>query len=464
MNRFYKTIWTLFLLSATLPTLSFAQGIQFNSGNWNSILQKAKAQNKLVFVDVYTSWCGPCKRMATQTFPQKEVGDFFNAHFICYKIDAEKGEGIAVAKKYEVTSFPTGLFLTGNGEVAYRFLGAKDAKEFLGEGNKALNFVKVLPQMKSLSAQYKAGKRDKDFLKEYVNLILNCGEMPGLPLTEYLGKLNDEELFAKDNLDKFNKITVYNENLFNRFAAYYIMASDTMKKKLERPIMKAIGGCIAPLTYNGKKEDITTFEQLLSVKESMKVQSNIIKLYMGGGTAYLPDDELRISFYEKADPNKYKTLVPVYMEKNVRPTEADSIYRALDNRRIHTIAQIDSLKALNDTVGVSKIMKKWAFTQAILSLGYESEMDFIVATAQHYWSISDKSEATRKACEQWGEYAYKIYSRSPVAEEYAQLLVDLNYKDKAKATLLDVLNKAKSDPSGKIDEIRKAEDALKKIQ
>src|SRR3989339_764670 len=88
-------------ITATLiPCSSFAQdGIKFETGSWKEVLEKARTEKKLVFIDVYTSWCGPCKLMAKDIFPSKSVGDVFNKNFINYKIDAEKGEGVAIAKK-----------------------------------------------------------------------------------------------------------------------------------------------------------------------------------------------------------------------------------------------------------------------------------------------------------------------------------------------------------------------------
>ena len=67
----------------------FAQGINFDHGTWKEVLAKAKAEDKLVFVDVYTSWCGPCKKMAAEVFPLADVGQLFNPNFVNYKIDAE---------------------------------------------------------------------------------------------------------------------------------------------------------------------------------------------------------------------------------------------------------------------------------------------------------------------------------------------------------------------------------------
>ena len=78
--------------------LGFSQGIEFEHGTWKEVLAKAQQTNKPIFVDVYTTWCGPCKMMDKDIFPLETVGKAYNAGFVCYHLDAEKGEGIEVAK------------------------------------------------------------------------------------------------------------------------------------------------------------------------------------------------------------------------------------------------------------------------------------------------------------------------------------------------------------------------------
>lgn len=104
-----------------------AKGIVFEEAPFAEILAKAKKENKLVFVDCYTSWCGPCRSLATKVFPDEEVGKYFNEKFVSTKIDMEKGEGPELAKKYGVSAFPTLLILDHEGNETGRIVGFRGA-------------------------------------------------------------------------------------------------------------------------------------------------------------------------------------------------------------------------------------------------------------------------------------------------------------------------------------------------
>lgn len=92
-------------------------GIQFDNKDWKHAVSEAKKQNKLIFLDAYTSWCGPCKLLKKNTFTDSSVGNFFNKNFINITIDMEKGDGIELAKKYEVNAYPTLLLLDSAGNI-----------------------------------------------------------------------------------------------------------------------------------------------------------------------------------------------------------------------------------------------------------------------------------------------------------------------------------------------------------
>ncbi len=124
-----KNLFTLIFVLFTWQ-LSQAQ-VQFFEGSWNEVLQEAKKQNKPIFVDFYTSWCGPCKLMTKTTFANTQVGDYLNNNYIAYKIDCEKGEGIQMAEKFEIFSYPTLCFFDKNGKLQSKEIGYKNANEFL---------------------------------------------------------------------------------------------------------------------------------------------------------------------------------------------------------------------------------------------------------------------------------------------------------------------------------------------
>ena len=91
------------------------EGIQFIESNWSKAIEEAKKQNKMIFIDAYTSWCGPCRMLKQNTFTDKAVGEYFNKHFINIALDMEKGDGIAFAEKYQIRAYPT-LIITDAGQ------------------------------------------------------------------------------------------------------------------------------------------------------------------------------------------------------------------------------------------------------------------------------------------------------------------------------------------------------------
>lgn len=109
-------------------------GIQFTSGKWADILKKAKAENKIIFFDAYTTWCGPCKLMQKNVFTRADVGEVFNKNFINVKVDMESGEGPMLAKKYPLEGYPTLFFIDSDGKLIKEHLGAPTAETLIKIG------------------------------------------------------------------------------------------------------------------------------------------------------------------------------------------------------------------------------------------------------------------------------------------------------------------------------------------
>lgn len=129
------------LLLLLLSTSSFAQ-INFFKGTYQEAFEKAKEENKPIFVDAYAVWCGPCKWMTANTFTDEAVAAFFNENFINLKLDAERGNGSEFARKYRVTAYPTLFFLRGDGSVIKKQMGALPPDVFIEEGKSVLKTFK----------------------------------------------------------------------------------------------------------------------------------------------------------------------------------------------------------------------------------------------------------------------------------------------------------------------------------
>ena len=124
--------FALFSISATTKAPEASSGIHFFQGSYKDALVEAKKQNKPVFIDAYTSWCTPCKQLKQNTFTDKNVIQYMNEHFINVSVDVEKGEGPALATKYNVTHFPTMIIADKEGNRLTFTIGYIQPDDLLG--------------------------------------------------------------------------------------------------------------------------------------------------------------------------------------------------------------------------------------------------------------------------------------------------------------------------------------------
>lgn len=107
-----------------------AVGTQFFKGTFAQALAKAKKENKKLMVDCYTLWCGPCRHMAKNVFPDENLGKYMNANFVCIQLDMEHGEGPELNKTFNVEAYPTFIFFDAEGKEMSRFEGMCMQNEF----------------------------------------------------------------------------------------------------------------------------------------------------------------------------------------------------------------------------------------------------------------------------------------------------------------------------------------------
>ncbi len=219
---------------------TFSQGIRFEEKlNWQEIKDKAKKENKYIFVDCYATWCGPCKQMDQKVYPNDSVGTFYNDKFISVKVQMDISENdppniksfYLVAQElretYSVNVLPSYLFISPTGKVVHKDVGMKNVTDFIKLGENAINPSK---QLYTLLDRWRTG-----------NLLFE--EMPVLAMklrndyqdkekaiaiatdyqARYLNKLSDSEYLKKENLlfiANFTAIIRLSDNAYKLFYNY----------------------------------------------------------------------------------------------------------------------------------------------------------------------------------------------------------------------------------------------------
>ncbi|RKD90927.1 thioredoxin-like protein [Mangrovibacterium diazotrophicum] len=165
-----KKIYSLILLLAA-PMLLLAQGITFEHGTLEQALAKAKAESKLVFIDGYAVWCGPCKHMAKTVFLEDTVGKYFDENFVALKVDVERGEGPEIKRKYGISGLPGYVFLDGDGVVVYRFEASMPTEKFMKEVALAVAYGKDPNSAGRLAERYSQEKDNEQFVRMYLDKL-----------------------------------------------------------------------------------------------------------------------------------------------------------------------------------------------------------------------------------------------------------------------------------------------------
>lgn len=185
-----RILLIIYFLSWVGTTIEAQQtGIKFEKANWETLLDKAQSSGELIFIDAYTTWCGPCIMMSRDVFTDQSVGRFYNQHFINAKIDMEAGEGIMLSKKYKVQAYPTLLFINGKGEVVHRSTGYQEIEALIALGEAAIS---PNHNLQAMNARYEKGDRNEDFMLQLILAKYNAMDGEHLTVAEEYLKGQDD--------------------------------------------------------------------------------------------------------------------------------------------------------------------------------------------------------------------------------------------------------------------------------
>ncbi|MGQ1910388.1 thioredoxin family protein [Marinifilum sp. RC60d5] len=293
-----NVIFILFALFISSNLLG--QGIEFEHGSLSETLSKAKNENKLVFIDCYTTWCGPCKMLSKNVFTQKEVGDVFNKQFINLKLDCEKGEGLEIAKKYAIAAYPTMLFLDGDGNVKHTLVGGVRAADLIENAAIALDPSK---QIGELHKRYDSGDREALFIVSYIKALRSANEAGKLQevAKAFIENTPQKEFMTAAAFDVlgYSGALEFNSELFK----YLVSNKDTLVAS------EAIGQDKYQGIINQTVDMYLRQYQIPGTLEELKTDVEVVKLYLDSATGSNVESQLVSAFYlSKKDFNKWFDL------------------------------------------------------------------------------------------------------------------------------------------------------------
>ena len=392
-----------------------ATGVQFEHliPNWNSLVARAKKENKFIFVDCYTTWCGPCKQMSNQIFPQKEVGDFYNENFINVKLQldvtAKDNEDVvktrAVAKQietaYKVVAYPTFLVFNAQGKIVHKFVGGGDAKDIIEKGKDAL-----VPE----NQYYTALEKYKNGDKKLEHIIKLC-------------KLT-EAAFEKGSNEYLKEIIAKTDNVFTKEIGDIIVnLSMTTNNNV----------AIEHLTKNrGRWKEVLESNDVDDAMENI-IEEDLMQAIADKGKVEIDWAEISKTYTEK---------YPEYFSKMLGPI------------KITYYAQKKDWK--NYANSIDEYMSTYGAT-----ITNENQLN------QYAWNVFenvDNKEILTKAIN-WSKKSFAKSNNPMFIDTYANLLYKLNRKEEAIETEIQAMNLApaaeKSNYQETIDKMKKGEKTWK---
>jgi thiol-disulfide isomerase/thioredoxin len=261
--------------------------ILFESLSFEEALQKAKKENKLIFVDTYTSWCKPCKEMDKFTFTDSTLSKYFNSNFINIKVDMETELGKQLNIKYQIPVVPTLLFLDGEGKLVSKYVGALAAYELLIYG-KALKEGKVFSSesevnqllRKDIRQKYLENPCDVDLVITYLGIIpKEEKEEKSLIKKRFIDCIADRKEYSKQQVEFLLERLV--DNRTDETYNFYLTNREKFKENYGDSIMSYENYMEEVLFLNDidlvisntkktqslSKEDIEKFEKAISIYE-----------------------------------------------------------------------------------------------------------------------------------------------------------------------------------------------------
>ncbi|TRZ42413.1 thioredoxin family protein [Robertkochia solimangrovi] len=403
-------ISTFILILFSAFTMSYAQGIDFKHMPFEDALTQAKAEDKLIFIDFYTEWCGPCKKLAAGPFKEEGNGEFYNKHFISLKLDAEK-EGKGAALRYHVTAYPTLIFVNGDGEIVHQTVGITVGDDMIGFGKEAMNASNAKYSWAKLQEMFPEKQDDEVFLKLYMEKMEEFGADPSPGIDAWL-KVQTEFTETDPEMMEFLMKRQYEiyvgtkaEEIYNTNLDHYLSLSNEYQRKNLTRLRRSM--LLRSVKKARRNEDAEMMRVIID-----RLQQYDIKPRSEDDINTFKMDLYRFS----NDYDSFKRLAEKYVDSLI---QLKSI-RAIKKEDADYYALYSKNKEFGQNPTTDVMLQKYKEGRIASDI-----VELIVTTAQHYFDHAETKKEF-KILEDWVDYCYKLIPESYFTDN---LKADILFKE-----------------------------------
>jgi thiol-disulfide isomerase/thioredoxin len=426
-------------------------GVQWTEGlSWQQVKEKAKRENKYIFLDCFTTWCGPCKKMDHEVYTDEKIGRFFSNKFISVKVQMDRtkddndfikswyNDAAEIGKHYLLEGYPTLLFFSPSGIIVQKETGFKNIKDLMILAQAAIQPGKSLnddyAEYRQLLNNYKQGKIPYERLPFMVTIAKKLGDTISLALVkthaEYVSTLMPEKRFSKENIEFWSSLNLSVKSILLQ---YFFKNGDQIDKVMNKEGFSRhqVNKCI---------QNFIVEPFLSSQYKNPDANSGLTKINTRTGQA-IPGQ----AYYEEADWKKLSELMrkdfnASYVKSNLLQAKSTWYYK---NNNWESFAKA-SIKQMEID---SPDFDNWRECQAVNNLGwtvflYLNEKKLINGSLVWMKKLVENKPKWGACLDTYANLLYKAGKRE-VAIQWQEKAVNVDPTNKGRQKALEQMKNGK---------------------
>lgn len=273
---------------------ALAKGITFQNLSLKEALSKAKTENKYVFIDVYATWCGPCKYLAANIFTDDALGMYMDQHYVSIQLDGEKGDGLSLMNEHQLDAFPTMLFLSPDGQLHKKIVGVVEAPEIQDKAQ-GVRFPETT-EVFQLTKRFEAGERDREFLQLYILALVDDQKDAESVAALYLKSYPELDL---ENINEFIVFLIAVNDRSHPLIAKFYSSADVLAELHG----ELVGTKMEMLLFKLVEDAVTAKDKNVIIKEMPTAYKAYTKVFGDNSLGQSELEGILVNYYSEAVEN-----------------------------------------------------------------------------------------------------------------------------------------------------------------